>query len=186
MKQNSTQTDGGINKFVDHLVAEKGKLVPLLCLVSLMVFMWGRMLFKKDTQAAEATIVSGQLDAEQESKLKISFVELPEIKGRNDVLSRDFFALNDERLGGIREVSGIGVDDGYIKQIVGKLKLQAIGGGDNRQAFINDKLLSVGDKLAVSEAVECEVVRIDENKVVLKYREAEIKLKLAQDVKVAD
>jgi hypothetical protein len=55
--------------------------------------------------------------------------------------------------------------------------------GENPQAFINNKVLSVGDKLLVTDGVsayECEVVGIEEDTVFVKFGEAEIQLRLAQ------
>ena len=71
----------------------------------------------------------------------------------------------------------------YIERIAKKLKLNAIGLGENPQAFINDKLLNVGDKLPVRDGTstyECEVIRIEENIVLIRCGETEIQLKLLQ------
>ena len=76
-----------------------------------------------------------------------------------------------------------------IRRVAEKLKLEAIGLGKNPQAFINDKLLSVGDKWLVKDRgdmYECEVVRIGENTVFIRCGEAEITLKLTQVIEVAD
>ena len=99
------------NKIVSRLAAEKKKTVCALCLIALMAFMWVRVLFKKGPESVEATPTAKKLDSE----FKVSFVELPEVEGRNDVLTRDFFAANGwqnfirdgegENLAGIKEVS---------------------------------------------------------------------------------
>jgi hypothetical protein len=34
-------------------------------------------------------------ESQTNSELKISFIELPKVKGRNDVLTRDFFVVDD-------------------------------------------------------------------------------------------
>ena len=163
MGSNTRQNNSGIHKVLHQMAAERGKLIPASCLIVLMIFMWGRVLFKKKPQAAgAATAGSQRIDSEPEPQFKISFVELPDVKGRNDVLSRDFFSVNDDRLGPIKEVSVDWAGEEDIKRVAEKLKLQAIGGGVNPQAFINDKLLSVGDKLLVSEGIECEVTGIED------------------------
>ena len=57
------------------------------------------------------------------------------------------------------------------------------------QAFINDKLLLVGDKLSVQEGdnvYEFEVVEIRENMVLVKCKDAEITLKLAKVIEERD
>ena len=57
--------------------------------------------------------------------------------------------------------------------------------GESPQAFINDVLLSVGDKLPVRDGdntYECEVIRIEENKVFIRCGQTEIQLKLAETI----
>ena len=55
--------------------------------------------------------------------------------------------------------------------------------GKNPRVLINDKLLSVGDKLLVADGAdtyEFEVVGIEEKKVSIRCSEAEITLRLTQ------
>jgi len=203
MKQNVKNGDNRTNKLVGRLAAEKKKTVTAVCLIALMVFMWARVLTRKTTETAAAALRQGNVDSdilESDSELNISFIELPKVAGRNDVLTRDFFTVNDWR-DFIRGREGDNVDgtkvnvvstDGneeLVRRIAEKLKLEAIGLDGNPQAFINNKLLSVGDKLIVKEGVntyECEVVRIEENVVVIKCGEAEITLELAKVIEVTD
>jgi hypothetical protein len=89
------------------------------------------------------------------------------------------------------EVYHISTDAGgeVITQIAQKLQLEAIVLGDIPQAFINDKLLSVGDRLLVKDGAnqhECEVVEIQERAVFIRCREAQIKLELNQTREVTD
>ena len=54
---------------------------------------------------------------------------------------------------------------------------------NNPRAFINNKVISVGDKVLIRDGVdtyECEVIEIKENMVVIKCREAEVTLRLTQ------
>ena len=96
--------------------------------------------------------------------------------------SRDFFKVNGESFGNTEEVNVISKGtEGYVSRIVEKLKLEAISAGGNPQAFINNKLLYVGETLLVrdgSDAYECEIISIEENMVLVKCLEAEIELKL--------
>jgi len=65
------------------------------------------------------------------------------------------------------------------------MKLQAIGLGENPQAFINDILLAVADKMIVSdgtEMYECEVIEISQNTVLVRCRGVGIRLKLVETV----
>lgn len=193
MKQNMRNSDSGVKTLLGRLAAEKKKTVIALCLIGVMVLMWARMLSGEAPEGAGAApmaqnAIAGQLDSE----IKVTFTGLPKVKGRNDVLTRDFFAANGwvdfardgKGLTGAEEVNVS--EDGneeLVRRIAGKLKVKAvaIGSGDNPQVCINDKPLSVGGKLTIKEGVnayECEVVGIKENKVSIRFGEAEITLKL--------
>jgi len=190
MKQNVRNDGKGANRVFSRLAAEKKKSIVALCLIAVMGFMWVRVLLKKGPESAEAAARQDEVEPDTSgpnSELKISFIELPKVAGRNDVLTKDFFAVNDwqDFIDGKKEVSVVSRDDDeeIIKRVTKKLKLEAIALGKNPQAFINDKLLSVGDKLLVAEGVdtyECEVVGIEEKTVSIRCREAEITLKLTQ------
>jgi hypothetical protein len=203
MEQNVKNTVNGANRLVGRLAAEKKKTVTALCLIALMVFMWARVLGKKIPVTAAASQRKENVDQDvlgSNMELKISFIELPKIPGRNDVLTRDFFAANGwrnfirhEKNPGNKEVSVFSKDgnEEVVRRVAERLKLEAIAIGSDRnpQAFINGKLLSVGDKLFVRHGAnkyECEVVGIEENVVVIKCGEAEITLKLTKVIEVTD
>jgi len=190
MWQNQNINSNGSNGLVSRLAAEKKKTVMAACLVVVMVFMWLKILGGKTPQSAGAAMIAQDMSKKQlSSKSKISFVELPKIKGRNDVLTRDFFTIGGKHLGGTGEVnvlSGANIEE-YIRRIAEKLKLQAIILGSNSQVFINDKLLTIGDELLIRDDVtgniyECEITGIEENTVFIRCGEAEIQLKLAQAI----
>ena len=91
--------------------------------------------------------------------MKIAFVELPEVPGRNDIIGRDYFAAGNwqdfksaEEGNTVEEVnvSSAGQSKEVVTKVAQQLKLQAIGLSDKPQAFINDRLLSVGNSLAVT------------------------------------
>jgi len=177
---------GPANRLFGQLAAEKKKTACALGLITVMLFMWAKAFWKKGPQSAEAAPMnrSGAV-GKAEPQLKISFIELPKIAGRNDVLTRDFFVIDSAVLGGAREVNVVskGGNEEVVRQIAEKLKLEAIVTGSVPQAFINDKLLSVGDKLLVGsadESYECEVAAVEEDRVFIRCREAEITLKLTQ------
>jgi len=195
------KTVSSANRLVGRLAAEKKKTVTALCLIALMIFMWARVIGKKAPVTAEAAQRKenmGQDVLDSNEELNISFIELPKIPGRNDVLTRDIFAANgwsnfirNEENPDNKEV-GVFSKDGneeIVRLIAQKLKLEAIGLDGNPQAFINGKLLSVGDKLLVRNGgnkYECEVVEIAENVVVIKCGEAEIRLKVMKPVEVTE
>ncbi len=194
MKQDMKNTVNGPNKIVRHLTAEKKKTVFALCLIAVMVLMWARVLGKKTPQAADASLVTQQVNSDvsgSNSKLRISFVELPEVAGRNDIITRDFFDSDKWRnfgegskSTGIGEVSvSEGSSEELARRIAEKLRLEAIGLSGNPQAFINNKMLGVGDKLLIGDGVdtyECEVVKIEESAVLIESQGARITLRLKQ------
>ena len=199
MEQNVKNTVNGANRFVGRLAGEKKKTVTALCLIALMIFMWARVLGKKTPVTAAASQRQENVDQNvlgSNVELKISFIELPKIPGRNDVLTRDFFAADnwrnftkDEENPGNKEVNVFSKDgnEEVVRRVAGKLKLETIVLDGNPQTFINGKLLSVGDKLLVKDGgnkYECEVVGIEENVVVIKCGEAEITLKLTKVIEV--
>jgi len=185
-------SNNSANRLISHLVAEKKKAVMAICLIVLMVFMWVRVFFRKNTTAeAKATTEQTNKEGGTIPAIKITFIELPIIAGRNDVITRDFFASNDwhnfdgkgKNIVSIEEVNVVPGDgsEEVIRNVVEKIKLEAIVVGDNAKAFINNKVHSVGDKLLIKDGVkefECEVVAIEENAVVIRCSEAEVKLKL--------
>jgi hypothetical protein len=176
------------------LAAEKKKAALALGLIALMAFMWVRVLGRKTPATADAAsmVQQGDLNGQCDSQIKISFIELAKVPGRNDVITRDFFDpvgwrgfVKDGKTQNqaANEVDHVSTDASgeVITRIARKLQLEAIVLGENPQAFINDKLLSVGEKLPVRDRVntyECEVVEIQERKVLIRCREAQIELEL--------
>jgi len=204
MRNNSPQDalrHNRVNRIFNQLAAEKKKTVFAVCLITLMVFMWVRVLGRKTPKTAEAAfgqevVTSDTLKSSPE--LKVTFIELPKVAGRNNSITRDFFDSEDwwkvimrgegGKIAGIEEVSVLrGGSEEIARRVAERLKLEAIGFGENPRAFINGKPLSVGDKLLVVDGdseYECEVVGIEEDKVFVRCREAEITLKLKRVVEV--
>ena len=169
MKLNQNNSER-FNRFLNQLAAEKKKTVTALCLIAVMVFMWCKVISGKGPASAEAAVTQVRRHEQQKSKSKVTFVELPVVEGRNDVLTRDFFKVNGESFGNTEEVNVISKGtEGYVNRIVEKLKLEAISVGRNPEAFINRD---------GSNTYECEIVSIEENMVLMKCLEAEIELKL--------
>jgi hypothetical protein len=197
MKQNLKSIGSGGNKIFGRLAAEKKKTAIAVFLITAMAFMWLKVLGRKGPQSANAAVVAQQevTDGQTKPELEISFIELPKLKGRNDVLTRDFFAVGNWR-DFMRGGEGKLIDDGrkmmdskgdsseeIVRRVTGKLKLEAIVLGKNPLAIINDTRLSVGGKLLVGDGInmyECEVTKIEENMVSIRCGETEITLKLTQ------
>jgi hypothetical protein len=180
-------------RFWSQLVADRKKSVTTGCLVIVMVFLWIRVLTRNTPEVAKATATTEPAGAANPSNPgpNVSFVTLPKVAGRDDVITRDFFACDGWRhftAGGrkfadIEEVNMLSQNgsEEAIKKVAEKLRLEAIVLSNNPRAFINNKVLSVGDRMLVddgNEKHECEVVGIQENTVVIKCREAKITLKL--------
>jgi hypothetical protein len=183
------------------LVAEKKKAVAASCLIVVMAIMWIKVLTNKGPEAAKAAITAEQLISEDMSaqELNVSFIKLPQVPGRNDVITRDFFASYDWRhfkgnkkrnLAVIEEVNVVSKDgnEEVIRKVAEKLKLEAIVVLSNKpRAFINNKVISMGEKVLIRDGIEtyeCEVIEIKENVVVIKCGEAEVTLKLTETLMV--
>jgi hypothetical protein len=186
MRANSNKSGNGLNRLLAGLAAQKKKSIIAAALVALMVFMWIRLLAGKGTQSAAASAepaVSSSNTRSQNSGSKVVFVALPVVKGRHDVLARDFFRLDAQAFGGGGQASIVSDDggNGSAQKLAQLLRLEAICMGPQRQAFINDKLVTAGETLEVidgSKSYECEVVSIEENSVFVKCGTIELELKL--------
>ena len=199
MKKTVKNSGNGTNRLVSRLAVEKKKTVTALCLIAVMVFMWARVLGNKTPENAAAVMRQDNMDPDimgSNLELNISFIELPKIAGRNDVLTRDFFAVGDwqdfirnrEGKNSTEDVNVVSRNNKEVmKRVAEKMKLEAIGLDGNPQVFINNKLLSLGDTLLVrdgGDTYECEVAGIEENAVLIKCGEAEITLKLTKMIEV--
>lgn len=197
MKHKVTNHSSLTKGFLGQVAAEKKKAVATLSLILVMAFMWFRILTNKKPEASQASLITEQLnlDDHDKQKLNVSFKELPQIAGRNDVITRDFFTHDDWRhfgsgkehnLAVIEEVNVVSTNgnEEVIKKVAEKLKLEAIVVlGNKPRACINNKVISEGDIVPIrdgSETHECEVIEIRENTVVIKCKEAKVTLKLTQ------
>ena len=202
MKRNFQNINNGTNRLVNQLASEKKKTVLAVCLIALMAFMWIKVFIKKSPVTADAMVLAEQLDSEKENSpgVKVSFVELPKVKGRNDMIVRDFFSSNgwenfidgkENNLIGTQEVEIISESEKkeILKKVAEKLKLEATVMGKNALACINNKVLSVGDKVLIeigADRYECEVVKIEENAVSIRCGEGQIILKLSPVTKTVN
>ncbi|MBN2312305.1 MAG: hypothetical protein JXM79_00155 [Sedimentisphaerales bacterium] len=196
MRRNVRHNGHRAKGLVGQLAAEKKKVVMALCLMGVMAFMWMRVLTKKSPEAAGAEIIAEPSSTSEPSnlELKITFIELPKVAGRHDVITRDVFASENWRhfldrqrqRNGFEEVNNFSQDvsEEVIKKLTEKLKLEAVMVSENPQACLNGNVIWVGSKMIIGEGAdkfECEVVLIKENTVVMKCKEAEIILKLEKE-----
>jgi len=194
MRRNISNKQGVSNTAFGRLAGDKKKAGIAACLIVVMAVMWVRVLTRKGPSSAQAepAIQKTELEEQLDEATRVSFVNLPEVSGRNDQITRDFFACNgwenfkkgqQDISVDVGEVSSDGTDAGQevVNRLAKLIRLEAIGMGDRPQAFINDKLLSEGDVFVVgdgSERYECEVVGIRRNSVVIGSGEVEFTLKL--------
>ena len=165
------------NEFDNNLAAsaqlpsEKKKIIVAVCLVLLMGLMWFRMLTKKAPEAAEAIELTPEMKQAAgnvaEAVAEIVFVQLPIELGRNDLIKRDFFnadnwnlfAKDKQRWQGLSKnkdgqritQSEVGGFEQRVKNVAGRINLQAIGTGLTPQVFMNDSLLSIGESIVVQD-----------------------------------
>jgi hypothetical protein len=194
MKQKIKQS--GANQTLKRLGAEKKKIAIAAMLIGVMGFMWMRILVKKqDAPVGGASLAIQTAAAEEmQPKVKITYVELPQVKGRNDILSRDIFSGSRwEGLGaaanGSRQIT-TKVKDGneplsdIVNEMIGKeLRLEAIFSGKNPQALVSGVLVSPGGRLAVNhegEKYEFKALAINENEVVLVCKGVQVKLSMVR------
>ena len=176
------------------MAEDKKKSVTALCLIAVMAVMWFRVLTRNTPDGAEAGPEMDQTSTEDvpREEYRVSFVELPKVAGRNDVIGRDFFASNGwqhfvdrqgRKPGGIEEVSIVpkNGNEEVIRRVAQKLKLEATIVGGIPRALINGEPRNVGDKIPISDGANTygfEVIEIRDKAVVIKCREADITLSI--------
>jgi len=124
----------------------------------------------------------------------MQFVELPNIAGRNDTITRDFFApagwrnfskgtgaenSADNKSTG-EAVAGDGTKE-LAAKITGGLELQAVWMSHQPRASVNGKPVVTGDILQIRDGVnkyDCEVVKIEETKVHVRCGTVQVILKM--------
>jgi len=181
-----------------RVAAEKNKAIIAVSLLAVMVIMWVKVLVGRDPQSAEAAPLAQQAaGGDEKVKLDVSYVELPVVSGRHDVLARDFFdgekwrrvvgAARKQRSGDIKETDVVseGSSGKNIEKVLKNLDLQAIWWDEDPQAYINGKLLSIGEELTVpdkKECIRCMLVRIEQKAVLIRCGNIEVTLKLAEEI----
>ena len=183
------------------------KVMAMIVLLAVMGILWGRVLLKgkggpaaanAQDQTSSQETVSDTLSADG---VQIEAVELPVLPGRNDIISNDMFSSENWTAFGLNQnpnTTNGGVKVGAagdtvelkhraaLERIAGRLKLEAvICDAQNRpfQAFIDDKILSVGSTLTVQEGPDQYVLmleEISEKEVMFSWNEMSVVLKMAE------
>ena len=200
MMPNRNQHVSAPGRILDRLRAGGKKTVVACALVSIMLFMWVRVLTGHRPAAADAVSPSRPAATlAGTGPAKVTFVELPKTPGRHDSIARDFFAAPDgsfirrntadRNTGTDKEVpvvSSYNVQE-VIQRVARKLKLEAVLWSESPRAFLNDQLLSVGSKLTVKDGTasfEFEVLQIYMDSVLVGCEDMHLTLKLAQGLEV--
>lgn len=178
-----------------HLVADNKKAVLAGGLVVIMLIMWVRLLTgSKPDASAAATSQTSAVQKEETPPVKVRFSQLPVIEGRNDRIRRDFFSA--DAVVGFRGDSArqntstdtevrMGTDrqnQEVIARVAQKLRLEAVMSSENPRAFINDRLLGVGETLSVRDGATShvfEVLAIQKDSVLVGCNGKQVTLKLS-------
>lgn len=162
-------------------------------MVVVMAIMWGRVLTGHKPQAAAAapTPAAAKSAADQVTPVKVAYLNLPVIAGRNDTIQHDFFTGREwsdfprnagSKTGTVTEVVRTNTDrTSEIEKVAKKLNLQVIVPTGNPQALINDQLVQVGDTVGVQETSDLyvfEVKRIANDAVLVECGGKSVTLKM--------
>ena len=185
--------------------ADRKKIIIAAALISLMIFMWVRVILSSkagnNASAAGAQTQAAIENAQQQTveEIKIDYIELPVVSGRNDKLSRNFFDADSFSAfpldpdggyvpGSGSQGNGVSHDQNRnIDQIVQTIKVDAIIVGNESgkgEVFIAERLLSNGSTFDVDykgRIYEFEVMEVFESKVVLKWKDVTVTIEMSQD-----
>ena len=182
------------------------KVMAMTVLLVVMGILWGRVLLKgtggpASANAQDQDYMDNLLSDTAPEAVEIEAVQLPVLPGRNDRVSNDLFSSenwtafelnhNQNSANGGVEVGGAGDSSelthrSRLERIAGRLKLEAvICDAEDRpfQAFVEDKILSVGSTLTVQEGPDEYVLmleEISEKEVLFSWNEMSVVLKMAE------
>jgi len=190
------------NSLLERLRMGGRKTAVAGALILIMLFMWIRVLVGHRPAAAAAAPPPRPAETPaQRAPVQRTLVELPKLPGRHDAIQRDFFAIQDSsyfrrqaagrNTGTETEVSLTFTPDApeVIQRAARMLKLEAVLWSDSPSAFLNDRLLTVGDRLLVKSGAasfEFEVLQIHVDSVLVECRGVQLAVKLAQYVDVSN
>ena len=195
MRHNRNRHVSSAGRILGRVCAGGKKTMMACALVSIMLFMWVRVLIRRPAAAEAAPPPQPAATLARTGLPKVTLVELPKSPGRHDSIARDFFVALDEsyarrgtagrNTGTEKEVPVVSSTNAQevIQRIARTLKLDAVFLRENPQAFLNDQLLSVGGKLTVKDGTasyEFEVLKIYMDSVLVGCNGIQLTLKLAQ------
>ena len=202
MMRSNANTARSVHHTVGYLARDRKKTVVAIALVAIMGIMWFRVLTGRKPRSAAAAQPSQQAATLQTPPVKVSFLDLPTIPGRNDCINHDFFTVpNWKRFhkntqvvvpSTDPEVQPIVPDQNQevIAKVAERLHLEAVLLTDRYpKAFINNDFYIVGGTISLREGKATyvfEVVRIEVDAVLVRCREYQLTLKVAQSNDVKD
>ena len=157
-----------------------------------MAIMWGRVLTGKKPAPAAASDQPETSETSEAPAVKLKFIELPVVAGRNDCIGRDFFSA--ETLSSFQREStsqGTGTEtevriqtSQQIQEVIDRVakELTLVAVFEGPRAYINDQLVSVGESLSVMDGEATyvfEVVRIQDDSVLVRCHGIEVSLRIA-------
>ena len=167
-------------KMAQTLATEKKKIIIVSLLLIVMGVMWGKMLKGKSPAKASAVTVSKVTES---APVKLAYVDLEMIEGRNNRIARDIFSSKDFKgfsntaIDGENVVSSGDTASEDIQMAASQIRLIAILSGEEKEAVVNDSLLKAGEFFKVESAdlvYEFTVTAIFDNKIVLSCKDVEI------------
>ncbi len=185
---------------VVDLVRDGKKTVAAAALVLVMVLMWVRVLIgHKPKSAAADAPPKPAAPVERAAVVRSRSVELPRIPGRHDAIHQDFFNMQhracfsqavvvpDTSTDAEVPVVPPHRDAEVIQQVAATLQLEAVLRNDRPRAFVNDRLLAVGDTFLVEHSAGLftfEVLQIRDDAVLVECHDIQLTLKLASSMEV--
>ena len=182
------------------------KVMAMVILLVVMAILWGRVLLKGTGGPAAANAqdqanIQDIISDMAPEAVEIEAIRLPMLPGRNDRVSHDLFSSDNwtafelnqnqnEANGGVK-VGGTGnsaelTHRSRLERIAGQLKLEAVicdAQNSPFQAFVDDKILTVGSTLTVQEGPDQYVLmleEISEKEVSFSWNEMSVVLKMAE------
>jgi len=185
------------------------KMMAMILLVSTMAILWGRVLLKGNgpakAKAADCKPMAAERQADsqaaEEATLQIIGVELPVLAGRNDRITHNMFSDENWMAFSLKEDANADntvarsdttvnaaepMSEAGLRRITRDLTLESVMcDAQNRptQAFVGNKILSVGSTLTVEEGPDQYVLTLEKislNEVVFSWNEISVTLKLAE------
>jgi hypothetical protein len=197
MQQNPDNTANLGNRLASYVAVERRKVMVAVCLIIVMGIMWVKLLTGKGepSAATAATIAALPQTETKAAALRITYKELPIVKGRNDTVAVDFFSPGDWRAFLSKDASeqlssaagntkGLTDEDARsqaVREIAAGLRLQVTQTGPEPQAFISDKLVREGSEFTIvagESTFDFKVLRITRQMVELRCENKTFEVRL--------